>query len=146
MISKGEKMEIGSWFEYKLKTTQTNKQEVEESVERYILSNIDENKCTFDKYVDGEFIDTVIGDDKFCIFGVKNLSMKRVENITTAFDEITVNVYGSDLCGGGEKVYIDDNNVVFRDIKTQMWSMGVIYKETRDLIDMDPKLKATFAL
>lgn len=38
------------------------------------------------------------------------------------------------FAGGNEEVYLDDDRNVIKDVKTQMWSLGVLYKEYRELV------------
>jgi len=124
----------GSWFEYEV-TTERSDEAGSGFTEKYVAVSVEEDAIVFERYVDGKLRDTVEGSPSFAglLFDLRGLSKLGTESIDTPFGPRDVTVYGSDRCGGGERVYVGAGGTVHRDIRTQLWSGGVVYTETREL-------------
>lgn len=132
----------GTWFAYQMSATQSGRPKNEVTIEKYTITKISGSQCTVVKNVNGQDAETfeTSVEDGSCIFSLKGLEKRGAENMSTAFGHMYVNIYEVERCGGSERVFLGKDNVVFRDIRTQMWSGGVLYTETRELSWTNMKL------
>jgi hypothetical protein len=135
-------MIVGSWVEYEVTVTRSDKKKSESFVEKYTVTTLDGDACTILKEVEGKDPETINGSLRFgsCIFDIDHMFKTGSENMTTVFGHMYVNIFETDRLGGGERIFLGKDNIVFRDVRTQMWSMGVLYTETRELVWTSLKL------
>ena len=97
---------------------------------------------TVQREVDGAGAETFETKTTFgsCIFDMSDLEKKGSENMTTPFGHIYVNIFESSRDRGSERVFLGKDNIVFRDVRTQLQSGGALYTETRELCWTSMKL------
>jgi len=128
-------MEIGTWFEYEVVIERSDMGIVREFNERYELASKNGKELKFDFRENFDRKDQVEGNSTYAsgIFDHSRLRKDRTEQYHLISGNINTDVFVSDRCGGSETMWVGNENVAYKDIKTQMWSMGVIYTETRIL-------------
>ncbi len=128
-------METGTWFEYEVEIERSDMGVVRQFNERYELLSKEGDILHFSMRENFDDKGMVDGSSDYAsgIFDHKGLIMDHTEQYSLVGETIPVDVYVSDRCGGGETMWVGKDDVVYKDIRTQMWSMGVMYKETRTL-------------
>ncbi|MDD2627058.1 MAG: hypothetical protein PHT00_01490 [Candidatus Methanomethylophilus sp.] len=134
----------GTWFAYQMTATESGKSRSDVSIEKYTIAKISaDGGCIVVKNINGVDVDTLEtkADDGSCIFSLKGLEKRGSENMNTAFGHIYVNIYETpDRSGDSERVFLGKDNVVFRDIRTQVRDGSSLYTETRELSWTNMKL------
>lgn len=130
-------MQVGSWFDYKVTIERSDVGITDSFIERYTVVELDGTKpkfiCSRDGTAPIEVNDRNVYVGK--VFEFEDLSKDNTVSIDTVFGKIVADVYKSNRCGGGETVYLGPDFYVYIDIKTQLWSGGILYKETREFVD-----------
>jgi hypothetical protein len=129
-------MDIGTWFEYEVTQERSDDGIIRQFNERYELeSKNGEGTLYFNYRENFEEMNPFEGNEKYAsgIFDHSRLRKDRTEEYSIITGNILTEVYVSDRCGGSETVWVDVHNVAYKDVRKQMWSMGVIYTETRIL-------------
>ncbi len=126
----------GTWFAYQMTATESGRTKSEISIEKYTVEKIEaDGSCTVIKNINGTDVETLRTTTAFgsCVFDLAGLEKRGSENMNTAFGHMYVNILEAQRLGGSERVFLGKDNVVFRDIRTQLRSGGVLYTETREL-------------
>jgi hypothetical protein len=137
-------MKVGSWFEYKVTEERSDVPGKKTHTEHYAVASINGDDIVFDKCIDGKKTEEQVeGRTSFGNGLVRNDDLKKyaTETIDTAFGKKTVDVSdsmhnGVGRCGGSTVTYVGSDGVMYRSIEKQLWSMGVRYTLTRDLVDL----------
>ena len=132
----------GVWFAYQLTVSCGGRNHKDPSIEKYTIVKIDGDDVTVQREVDGAGAETFETKTTFgsCIFDMSDLEKKGSENMTTPFGHIYVNIFESSREGRSERVFLGKDNIVFRDVRTQLQSGGALYTETRELCWTSMKL------
>ena len=127
-------MDVGTEFFYEVRETLSDRNCVKIHEERYVVERVDGDNIYFSVYKDGSLERDAIGKASYGNGHIRNdrLTKQYEDVIDTRFGEKKVDVMSSDRCGGSTVIYQSD--VVYRFVQSQMWSGGVIFEQTYDLI------------
>lgn len=130
-------MDIGTEFIYEVTETISDRSEIKRHEERFVVERVDGDSIFFSVFRDGIFDRDVLGKISYGNGHIRNdhLFKQRGETLDTMFGRKDVDVMSSDRCGGSTVLYQSD--FVYRWVQTQMWSGGVIFEQTHDLIHYD---------
>lgn len=124
-----------SWFEYKVTEKQSDLRENKTWTEKYVVTSVNGKDIDFDLYVDGKLEEKLTGNTAYGngIIKMSGLAKNESKTIETAFGPKTVNVYKSNMCGGGVEMYMDTEGIMYQSVESQLWSMGVVFSIKREL-------------
>jgi hypothetical protein len=112
----------------------SDKGTVEESEKVYEDISRDGDSILFS--VNGSEEDTVVGNVSFRngLFDLSRLVRSGKETLDIRGRPVETDVYRSDLCGGSHIAYVGPDGMVVRDVRRQLWSMGIICEERLTLV------------
>lgn len=126
-------MNAGSVFEYEATIERSDEGIVEVFIERYDVSAIAESSIVYRKISDKMSGAEEVEEPNLCYYVGSDLHREGTASLDTVLGRTTTDVFDSDRCGGGETVYVGPDNIVYMSVRTQLWSKGVRYSETRVL-------------
>ena len=129
-------MKNGSWFEYRVTEEQSDLCDDKVWKEKYIVASVEGDDIVFDHYRNDKKLEQVIGNRSYAngIIRTDGLSKIGIERLDTFSGKIDTDAYRSNRCGGGTEIFVDSRGTMYKSIESQLWSMGVRYSITRELI------------
>lgn len=132
----------GTWFAYQVTVSHGGRAHGDPAIEKYSVVRIDGDDVTVEKEVNGTEKSTIGTKTSFgsLVFDMSELEKKGSENMTTPFGHMYVNIFENSHDGWSERVFLGKDNIVFRDVRTELRDGGVLYTETRELCWTSMKL------
>jgi hypothetical protein len=126
------------WYEYIVTEEQSDKTERIQKKEKFVVKSVTDDEVVFERFTDGKANGEYKGKTSYANWLIRNDDLSKVaeeEIDTPTYGKRKLDVFGSDRCGGSTTVWQDGLGLMYRAVQSQMWSKGIIYKKTFELIN-----------
>lgn len=133
----------GTVFRYKVTETVGGRPEGIPCEEVYRIMDVDGDSVKAEVSSESGKTQTMESDTSFgsYVFDTRGFSVKSGSPIQVEFEDsvvyVDVLVPARSCLGGSETIFLGRDGVVYKDVKTQMWSGGIIRTEIRELVSVE---------